>query len=153
MSLSVVHRNEVLLVGRIEVAPTERVLPSGDQVVSWRLSVQRSPVPERRTLALDSVDCVAGAVAVARRAPSWRPGDVMEVTGSLRRRFWRGANGVQSRCEVEVVRARRIARVDPVPVREAIATQPSSTAVSATEGVAASTEPADPATSSHRSSA
>lgn len=110
MSLSVVHRNDVLLVGRVEVAPTERVLPSGDLVVSWRMSVQRPAVPERRTLLTDSVDCVVGAGAVARRAASWQPGDVMEVAGSLRRRFWHGAGGVQSRCEVEVLRARRLAR-------------------------------------------
>lgn len=115
MSLSIIHRNEVLLVGRIEAAPTERVLPSGEQVVSWRMAVQRPAEPERRTLAVDSVDCVAGASALARRSRAWNPGDIMEVTGSLRRRFWRGAKGVQSRCEVEVARARRIARAAPSP--------------------------------------
>jgi single-strand DNA-binding protein len=37
------------------------------------------------------------------------PGDVVEVEGSLRRRFWRVGAGAASRSEVEVTRVRRVA--------------------------------------------
>ena len=36
------------------------------------------------------------------------PGDVVEVTGALRRRFFRGGGGVQSRYDVEVSALRRM---------------------------------------------
>jgi single-stranded DNA-binding protein len=33
--------NEVVLRGRLSADPDERVLPSGDRIVTWRLIVQR----------------------------------------------------------------------------------------------------------------
>jgi hypothetical protein len=39
---------------------------------------------------------------------SWEVDDVIEVNGALRRRFWRGANGLTSGCEIDVVRATRL---------------------------------------------
>lgn len=105
-----IHRNEVSLLGRLSAAAAERILPSGDTVVSWRIVVQRPPDPGRSTLAVDTIDCVARTSALGRRALLWTPGDVMEMTGALRRRFWRGAEGVRSRYEVEVATARRVAK-------------------------------------------
>ncbi len=110
MSLAVIHRNEVTLVGRLSADPAERSLPSGDVVVSWRVVVQRPPEPTRTTIAVDTIDCVARTAALGRRALTWLPGDTMEMTGALRRRFWRSGDGVRSRYEVEVVTARRLAR-------------------------------------------
>jgi single-strand DNA-binding protein len=110
MSLAVVHRNEVTLVGRLSAAAVERTLPSGDVVVSWRVVVQRPPEPTRTTIAVDTIDCVARSAALGRRALSWLPGDTMEMTGALRRRFWRAGDGVRSRYEVEVATARKVAR-------------------------------------------
>lgn len=110
MSLSVIHRNEVTLVGRLSVDPAERTLPSGDVVVSWRMVVQRPPDPGRTAAAVDSIDCIARTTALGRRALTWLPGDTMEMTGALRRRFWRGVDGVRSRYEVEVATARRLVR-------------------------------------------
>lgn len=110
------NRNEVKLVGRLAARAEVRALPSGDQIVVLRLIVGRPRGgPERsdgrRTSAVvDTLDCTAWRANVRRTAMSWVAGDVVEVTGSLRRRFWRGAAGPASRCDVEVTRARRVRR-------------------------------------------
>lgn len=110
MSLAVVHRNEVTILGRLSAEPTERTLPSGDLVVSWRMVVHRPPDPRRATVAVDTIDCVARTAALGRRAKGWAAGDTMEMSGALRRRFWRSGEGVRSRYEVEVATARRVSR-------------------------------------------
>lgn len=110
MSLAVIHRNEVTLVGRLSADAAERALPSGDVVVSWRVVVQRPPEPSRAAVSVDTIDCVARTAALGRRALTWLPGDTMEMTGALRRRFWRGGDGVRSRYEVEVATARKVAK-------------------------------------------
>ncbi len=110
MSLAVIHRNEVALVGRLSAEAAERALPSGDVVVSWRVVVQRPPEPSRTAITVDTIDCVARTAALGRRALTWLPGDTMEMTGALRRRFWRAGDGVRSRYEVEVATARRVAK-------------------------------------------
>jgi len=110
-------RNEVLLVGRLSAAPAERELPSGDVLLSWRVVVDRPAEPggatersgDRRT-AVDALECVAKAAGVRRVAASWQVGDVVQVEGALRRRFWRGPGGLASRHEVEVRAARRLQR-------------------------------------------
>lgn len=105
------HRNEVLLVGRVAAAAEMRELPSGDPVVAWRMTVGRPPGDARSGRATsDTIDCAAWAAGPRRAAAGWTEGDVVEVTGSLRRRFWRVPSGVASRYEVTVVRARRVQR-------------------------------------------
>lgn len=100
--------NEVQLRGRLAAAAEERTLPSGDALTTFRLVVGR-PESERRP-SIDTLDCVAWRRDVQRSAAAWVPGDVVEVSGALRRRFWRAANGPASRTEVEVVRAKRVKR-------------------------------------------
>jgi single-strand DNA-binding protein len=104
--------NEVVLSGRVSGEPTVRVLPSGDELVSWRLVVgrdNRSTSPSGRQLpTVDTIDCVAFKAGVRRTAARWAGGEVIEVRGELRRRFWRGAQGAASRCEVEVFAIRKI---------------------------------------------
>jgi single-strand DNA-binding protein len=106
-------RNEVLLVGRLSVPPEERELPSGDLIVTFRLVVDR-PAPRRDEPAsratVDALDCVVRGRGLRRTTLGWDPGDVVEVQGALRRRFWRAPNGASSRHEVEVLRARRVAK-------------------------------------------
>jgi single-strand DNA-binding protein len=107
------HRNEVLLLGRISGEPAVRLLPSGDEIVSFRLVVERPPRTAsdgRREPSVDTLDCAAVAAVVRRRVLGWQSGDVVEVSGALRRRFWRSGPAVLSRCEVQVVRARRVER-------------------------------------------
>jgi single-strand DNA-binding protein len=101
--------NEVRLVGRLSAEPDEREMPSGDLMVSFRVVVPRAPDPRRRT-SVDALECVAWTGRSRRAVRSWRVGDVVEVTGELRRRFFRTAAGPASRVEVEVVRARVLRR-------------------------------------------
>ena len=107
-------RNEVLLVGRVAAAPEERELPSGDVLVSWRVVVTRPPgrrLPEGvRAPTVDTLDCVAWTASARRAASALVADDVVEVSGALRRRFWRAGAGAASRCEVEVLSVRRVSR-------------------------------------------
>ncbi|HTW20754.1 MAG TPA: single-stranded DNA-binding protein [Mycobacteriales bacterium] len=109
------HRNEVVVCGRLAAPAITKVLPSGDEVVSWRLVVDRAD--RSASQRVDVIDCSTFGARLRRQAASWTDGDLIEVTGALRRRFWRGGAGVQSRCEVEAVSAVRRARV-PAPRRQ-----------------------------------
>lgn len=107
-------RSSVRLNGRLTALPVERELPSGDVLVTFRLSVPRQPTPlglgSRQTS--DWVDCVTAAGRVRRAAATWSVGDEVTVEGVLRRRFLRGGSGPGgSRLEVEALRARRVRRV------------------------------------------
>jgi single-strand DNA-binding protein len=84
-----------------------RVLPSGDEMCSFRVTVRRPPGGRVR---VDSVDCATMAPRVRRTLDRAEPGDEIEVTGSLHRRFWRSPAGLASRYEVEVQTARISAR-------------------------------------------
>jgi len=108
-------RNEVRLVGRVSGEPQERELPSGDRVVTWRLVVdrpasRRAPRPGGRVPTIDTLDCAAWAAGPRRTARALQAGDVVELSGALRKRFWRAAGGPSSRTEVEVETVRRLAR-------------------------------------------
>ena len=98
--------NEVRLAGRVSAVATERELPSGDVIATFRLSVPRS----QDKGGCDAIDCAVWRAALRRTVAAWHVGDEVEVSGELRRRFWRGASGVASRYEVEVRQARRTAR-------------------------------------------
>lgn len=110
-----VARNEVILIGRVSGAPQERELPSGDSLVSWRLVVARPtggrrPPPGVRATTVDTLDCVAWTAGLRRTARGLDDGDVVELQGTLRRRFWRAGAGAASRCEVEAIGLRRLTR-------------------------------------------
>lgn len=103
------HSSTVLLRGRVTAPPEERELPSGDLIVTFRLSLRRRPTPlgrgSRQTA--DWVECVAAGARVRRAVTAWRSGDEVEVDGVLRRRFYRTAGGGGSRLEVEALQVRR----------------------------------------------
>jgi single-strand DNA-binding protein len=105
LGLAVEHRNEVVVCGRLAAAAVAKQLPSGDEIVTWRLVVDRAGAAVSRKV--DVVDCTTFGARVRRQALTWNEGDQIEVAGALRRRFWRGAGGLQSRCEVEVATASR----------------------------------------------
>jgi single-strand DNA-binding protein len=106
--IRVVARNEVILHGRVAAAPVERELPSGDSVITVRLIVDRGAQPSgRSTQRVDTIDCVAWTARVQRTVRRWQPEDAVEVSGALRRRFYRAADGPRSRFEVEINQARR----------------------------------------------
>lgn len=107
------HRNDVFLVGRVAAVAAPRTLPSGDVMTAFRLVVDRPEQRRReatRRSTVDTLDCVAWRADVRRTVSGWAPGDVVEVSGALRRRFWRSPAGPASRWEVEVGQARRLSR-------------------------------------------
>jgi single-strand DNA-binding protein len=121
----VAHRNEIVVVGELTPPVEPRRRADGQEVLAFRVAV-RSPVitavsrdrdpsptgsrdtagPGRR----DILDCVVSSTAVRRRLETYRSGDVVELVGSLRHRFWNTAGKVQSRYEVEVGTLKRLAR-------------------------------------------
>jgi single-strand DNA-binding protein len=102
--------NEVTLVGRMSQPAEEQLLPSGSELWKFRVIVGRPPSPASR-VTVDALDCVVWAKRPARSVSKWQPGDLVEVRGSLRRRFFAPAGGGRvSRCEVEVMSARLIRR-------------------------------------------
>jgi single-strand DNA-binding protein len=106
-------RNEVFLLGRLSGLPVERELPSGDVVLTWRVVVGRGVQAQRgrdRSATHDTIDCQAWTARVRRTVSSWADGDLIEAEGALRRRFWRVGDATTSRTEVEVTKARRVAR-------------------------------------------
>lgn len=100
--------NEVRLVGRVSGRPEERVLPSGDRLVTFRVVVTRHQPRGRQTV--DALECVAWTARCRRSVARWDDGDVVELSGSLRRRFYRAGAATVSRVEVETSRARIIRR-------------------------------------------
>jgi single-strand DNA-binding protein len=102
--------NEVRLSGRIAQQPQERVLPSGDTVWTFRVVVTRSGGRGRSRQTVDSIECAVWGGRVRRSVAGWAAGDVVEVEGALRRRFFRAAGAAASRVEVEVSGGRLIRR-------------------------------------------
>ncbi|MEU0315995.1 single-stranded DNA-binding protein [Nocardioides sp. NPDC006273] len=103
--------NEVRLIGRLSLAAEERELPSGDQLTAFRVVVNR-PRDKRRgsRVQIDALECHTWIARVRRAAMTWQVGDVVEVNGSLRRRFFKTGGRLQSMTEVEVLSARRVSR-------------------------------------------
>ncbi len=102
--------NLVCLSGRVSAAPEARMLPSGDEVVSFRLIVPRSPTARRRSKQrVDTIECSAWTARLRRAVRRLEAGDAVAVTGELRRRFTRGATGPMSWVNVD------LATCEPVP--------------------------------------
>jgi single-strand DNA-binding protein len=98
--------NEVRVAGRVSAVPEARELPSGDVVLLVRVVVDRPQTPGGRRQ-VDTVDWAVWTKGLRRRVGAWRPDDLVEVEGALRRRFYRSAGGATlSRVEVEVTSAR-----------------------------------------------
>jgi single-strand DNA-binding protein len=106
----VAHVNEVRLVGRLSADPAERVLPSGDTLWTFRLVVERPGAGARRGQQLDTLDCAVWTGRAKRSVPGWAGGDVVEVTGAIRRRFYAAGAAKVSRYQVEVDSGRVIRR-------------------------------------------
>lgn len=96
--------NEVRLRGRVSTEPVTRILPSGDEIVTMRIVVSR---PDGRS---DALDATAWTAALRRRFLAWNGGDIVEIEGALRRRFWRTPQGAASRWDIEVSAGRRLQR-------------------------------------------
>ena len=104
--------NEVRLVGRVSQPPEEKVLPSGDVVWTFRVVVRRptGATGSSGRQQVDALECAAWTARARRSVAGWAADDVVEVTGSLRRRFFRAGGAPASRFEVEMASGRVIRR-------------------------------------------
>ena len=102
--------NEVRLVGLVAADPELREMPSGDTVWSLRVNVERPPGKARDRQRVDSLDCSVWSGRIKQQVRSWSPGDLVEVTGTLHRRFFRSGGAVMSRVDVELTRGKVIRR-------------------------------------------
>ena len=88
--------NVVLLRGRVGASANERTLPSGDKVSEFRLIVGRSSGD-----GVDTLEVAAWKMRLRNRCAQLKTNDWVEVSGEIRRRFWRGAAGLASRWQIE----------------------------------------------------
>ncbi len=109
----ITHVNEVRLVGRLSAEPAELTLPSGDTLWTFRLVVERgasASASAGRGQQLDTLDCAVWGGRVKRSVPAWCEGDLVEVTGAVRRRFYAVGAAKVSRYQIEVTGGRVIRR-------------------------------------------
>ncbi len=95
--------NDLLLRGRVSAPAIEKELPSGDKLVEFRLIVSRDA-----GAGVDTLDIAAWSAKSRRSALSLKGDEWIEVSGSIHRRFWKGASGLASRWQVEAIEIRRI---------------------------------------------
>jgi single-strand DNA-binding protein len=108
--------NVVVLRGSLSRPPSTRVLPSGDQLVTYEVTVRSEEGERAETVPVSWFEAPPAAADLA-------VDDEVVVCGRVRRRFFRAGGSTQSR--VEVVAARvipaRQARTAQRLVREACA--------------------------------
>lgn len=108
--------NDVRLVGRLSGEPVLVELPSGDALVTFRISVPRSLPSGGRGggrasgQGVDSIPCTAWSPRLRRSILTWRAGDLVEVSGAVRCRFFQAGGATRSRVEVEATAARIMRR-------------------------------------------
>jgi len=94
--------NDVALRGWVTTIATERELPSGDVVVQFRIAITRSEG------GVDTIDLESWSAKTRRTALSLKDGELVEISGSIRRRFWKSASGLASRWQVVTNEIKRI---------------------------------------------
>jgi len=108
--------NRVELIGRVSAVLPSRTLPSGDEVVSFRLVVRRSRAARRGSRqSVDTFDCDAWTSAARKAVQRLVVDDVVRVEGVLRRQFFQSATGPASRVNVDVTRVRRESSIRSSP--------------------------------------
>lgn len=110
--LTVVSANDVHLIGRLSAPAEARALPSEAVMCTFTVSVDRLDSELRSRQRVDVINCVAWTPRIRRIVLNWSEGDVVEIGGALRKRFFRTSAGTTaSRVEVEVGSARRVRRM------------------------------------------
>ena len=122
--------SHVSVIGRLGARHQSRELPSGIALTSFTVIVDRPPERKGRTgkngkngkngkgtgsggsggrsaISVDSIACVTSRASVSDALDRWEPGTVVEIEGSLRRRFWRAGTGLGSAMDVDVRTMRR----------------------------------------------
>ena len=95
--------NDVLLRGRVSSLAVEKELPSGDKVMEFRIVIARSDGE-----GFDTIDISAWSSKLRRTAGSLKNDQWVEVSGSIKRRFWRGAAGLASRYQIDASEISRL---------------------------------------------
>ena len=95
--------NDVLLRGRVSSMGVEKELPSGDKVVEFRIVIARND-----ELGFDTIDISAWSSKLRRSASSLKTEEWVEIAGSIKRRFWRGATGLASRWQIDASEITRL---------------------------------------------
>lgn len=95
--------NDVLLRGRVSSLAVEKELPSGDKVMEFRIVIARSDGE-----GFDTIDISAWSSKLRRTASSLKNDQWVEVSGSIKRRFWRGAAGLASRWQIDASEISRL---------------------------------------------
>lgn len=88
--------NDCLLRGRVSAPAVDRELPSGEHVVEFRLIISR----DKRD-GVDTLDIASWSAKNRRIALRFQGGEWIEVSGSVRRRFWQSPGGLASRWQIE----------------------------------------------------
>jgi single-strand DNA-binding protein len=99
--------NEVYLVGRVSSTPVEKVMPSGDKVVEFRIVIARAKSRGSKQ-EVDTLDIAAWSAKARKSALSLTIESWVELDGAVRRRFWQAPTGLASRWQVEVSELRRL---------------------------------------------
>lgn len=99
--------NEVYLVGRVSSTPVEKVMPSGDKVVEFRIVIARAKSRGSKQ-EVDTLDIAAWSARARKSALSLTIESWVELDGAVRRRFWQAPTGLASRWQVEVSELRRL---------------------------------------------
>jgi single-strand DNA-binding protein len=100
--------NEVRLVGRVSGPARERELPSGDRVAQVRLVVPRATGSGGGAARIDTIDVACWTGRLRQSARRLAGGEIVEVSGALRRRFFRAGAAAVSRYEVEATALKRL---------------------------------------------
>jgi len=95
--------NDLLLRGRVSAPATTNELPSGDKVVEFRLIITRESREGVDTLDIAAWSAKSRKIALTLDSDEW-----IEVSGSIRRRFWQSPAGVASRWQVEAAEILRL---------------------------------------------
>ena len=126
-----VGRNEVSLEGAVSSSPVTKTLPSGDEVVEFRIVIDRlrsnKPIQSRRLVTdeadeedsgevktrkarreVDSLEIAAWRSRERRMALKLQPGDWVSIQGSVHRRFWTSPRGLASRWQIEAELLKKI---------------------------------------------
>lgn len=102
--------NSVQLVGRVSADPETKTMPSGDEIVTFRLVVRRGAAARRRSKqVVDTIECSAWSASARKAALRLSAGSEVAVSGALRRRFTRAGAGVVSWVSVEVATCKKVA--------------------------------------------
>lgn len=94
--------NDVALRGWVTTVATERELPSGDLVVQFRIAITRAEG------GVDTIDLESWSAKTRRTALTLKDGEWVEISGAIRRRFWRSAQGLANRWQVLTSDIKRI---------------------------------------------